>query len=357
MTAPAAFEGAPSLKPLIISRTASFHELPDDENVPFLSPASRAMLWHEIGPFKGASPTASLPEMPVEAIMPFLSLPSRAMLWRTNNSDIQAALSNAGMLPPPNIPKVIPAHVLTAMMPSSLWSHNRLDVPHEVVQSVECLKWAIMSGENYGGKLWSSELCIEIVRHGTLEVLQWVRAQTPPCPWGRGVVSAALFVEYTRQPIPGSERVMLNYMHDSEMKRLGMNSMVGEYLEDYEDDIVDHYKSWLTKCTRIDVARMEVQRAAENGWIPVLHHYWKIDASYVGEEALKLAAQNRQVALIMWYWGHVINWDMYDVIDTVERLASEDAIAGNVHVHNFNHTIDALHREMMREAEEADGSY
>jgi hypothetical protein len=297
----------------------------------------------------------------LESLLPFLSRPSQAMLWHTNNVDIQTGLRCAGMLPPAGIPTDIPAKTLNdlMLMPSNGPYNNRLSLPSEVVQSVDCLKWAIMSGDNYEGKLWSFELCVEIVRNGTLEVLQWVRAQTPPCPWGLSVVSAALYHSDDSdgyQLFLRSKRNMLNYMHDSEMKRLGMNSMVGVYLEKeshhYDDEGVRHYVSWLVNCTQVDVARQEVQRAAKNGWIPVLHHYWKIDQSYFGEAELEIAAHNRRVDIIIWSWGPDIGWDMYNVIDIVDCLATKDQSAGGAHMHTFDYVIDALNREKRRVEEE-----
>ena len=37
----------------------------------------------------------------------------------------------------------------------------------------------------------SHGLCTEAVEHGSLEMLQWLRGQDPPCPWDRWVCSAA----------------------------------------------------------------------------------------------------------------------------------------------------------------------
>lgn len=46
--------------------------------------------------------------------------------------------------------------------------------------SLEALMWLREHGFE-----WSNDACYEAVRSGDLEMLQWMRAQEPPCPWGR----------------------------------------------------------------------------------------------------------------------------------------------------------------------------
>jgi len=42
---------------------------------------------------------------------------------------------------------------------------------------------------------WNSHTCWEAAQRGHLHVLQWVRAQEPPCPWDDNLLEAAIFGE------------------------------------------------------------------------------------------------------------------------------------------------------------------
>jgi hypothetical protein len=96
--------------------------------------------------------------------------------------------NDALVLSSPMLPLVLsfrPLH--TRMMLKLRYSNEHLPRPRlisnksDFVDSVEMIMWAKSMGCSFGPN--DEKLCAFAARCGALNVIQWARAQNPPCPW------------------------------------------------------------------------------------------------------------------------------------------------------------------------------